>query len=100
MNEIIEQNEYLLEDLRKDQKQITIPMNQLSTLGAAFSTLVPSFRTSTFHVDGLYQVANAGKGDVLKLAKNGNAWGALKTSNGASKMAQFKEGDLFRRWML
>jgi hypothetical protein len=43
----------------------------------------------------LYRLANAGVGDVLKVAKNGNFWGAFKTADGASKFAQLQSvGDL------
>lgn len=38
----------------------------------------------------LFEIANAGVGDLLKVAKNGNSWGALKTVEGKSKLAQFK----------
>ena len=36
-------------------------------------------------------IANAGVGDVLKAAKNGNFWASLKTADGASKMVQLQE---------
>lgn len=36
-------------------------------------------------------MANATVGDTLKIAKDGNAWGALKTANGSSKLAKFTE---------
>ena len=41
-------------------------------------------------MDGLYSLANAGVGDVLKVVKNGNFWGAFKTADGASKFAQLQ----------
>lgn len=73
----------------------SIPVAELSTLGAGISSLVPSFRTVTqtmsIPVDGLYKLANAAPGDTLKMARNGNAWGALKTADGGSKMLQLKQ---------
>lgn len=39
---------------------------------------------------GLYRVANQAVGDTLKIAKNGNPWGALKTADGGSKLAQLQ----------
>jgi len=47
-------------------------------------------QTTTIATDGLYQLANAGVGDVLKIAKNGNFWGAFKTADGKSKFAQLQ----------
>lgn len=80
-----------------DRKILQIPIAQLNTLGAAVSSLVPAFRTvtqqTTIHAEGLYTLANAAAGDMLKVAENGNRYGALKTAGGASKMAQFKPVD-------
>lgn len=73
---------------------MTMPIAQLATLGAGVSSLLPAFKTvtqtSAVAADGLYRVANAGVGDVLKAAKDGTFWGAFKTSNGASKMAKLE----------
>ena len=38
-------------------------------------------------------MANAAVGDTLKVASNGNFWGAFKTAEGASKFAQLKPAD-------
>lgn len=85
----------LLADTRTefDGKSVTtIPIAELAALGAGVSSLVPAFRTVTqttsVAVDGVFRIANAVTGDTLKLAQNGNAWGALKTAAGKSKMAQ------------
>lgn len=68
---------------------------ELSTLGAGVSSLIPALNTVTqttsIAADGLYTIANAGVGDVLKAAKNGNFWASLKTADGASKMVQLQE---------
>lgn len=73
----------------------SIPVAELSTLGAGISSLVPAFHTVTetvsISVDGLYKLANAAPGDTLKMARNGNAYGALKTADGSSKMLQLKQ---------
>lgn len=75
-------------------QSLSMPIAQLSTLGAGVSSLLPALRTvtqtTTVNTQGLYQLANAGVGDVLKVAKNGNFWGAMKTADGASKMAQLQ----------
>ena len=94
---LLEVSQYLLVDSRttlEDKKALSVPIAELSTLGAGVASLIPALntvtQTTTIAVDGLYRVANAGVGDVLKAAKNGNFWGAIKTADGASKMAQFQ----------
>ena len=47
----------------------------------------------TMNTQGLYQLANASVGDTLKIAKNGNFWGAFKTADGGSKFAQLTAAD-------
>ena len=74
---------------------LSVPIAELSTLGAGVSSLIPALNTVTqttsLAADGLYTIANAGVGDVLKAAKNGNFWGALKTADGASKFVQLQK---------
>lgn len=90
-------NTILLETRASLENKIamSMPIADLATLGAGVSSLVPAFRTvtqtTTISTDGLYRLANAGIGDTLKIAKNGNAWGALKTAEGGSKLAQLQE---------
>lgn len=76
------------------KKSLSVPIAELATLGAGVSSLIPALntitQTSTIAMDGLYTLANAGVGDVLKVAKNGNFWGAFKTADGASKFAQLQ----------
>lgn len=78
----------------ENKTAISMPIAQLATLGAGVSSLVPALRTvtqtTTISADGLYRLANAGVGDALKVAKNGNFWGAFKTADGASKFAQLQ----------
>lgn len=73
----------------------TVPIGKLMSLGAGVSSLLPAFRTvsQTMELpgDGLYRIANAAVGDTLKVAKNGNFWGALKTTAGKSKFVQLQE---------
>lgn len=95
---IIALAEEMLADTRKElenKSTLSVPIAELATLGAGVSSLLPALRTvtqaTTINTSGLYQLANAGIGDVLKTAKNGNQWGALKTATGGSKMAQFQE---------
>ena len=81
-------------DIANDAK-IKIPIGQLASLGAGVSSLIPAFRTVTdtitFSGPKLYEIANMGIGDVLKTTKAGISYGAIKTPDGISKMAQLKE---------
>lgn len=88
----------LLEETRKaiDVKNtLSLPISQLSMLGVTLSSLLPYFRTVThsidFQVDDMYKIANKTLGDTLKIAKNGNFWGAMLTPTGKSKFAQLSE---------
>ena len=97
---ILELTGDLLADARADLTKVatlSVPIAQLATLGGGVSSLVPALNkvTQTINVNssGLYRVANQAAGDTLKIAKNGNAWGALKTADGGSKLAQLQSAD-------
>lgn len=103
-NGIVELTEGLLMDARasiNNNKALSIPITELSTLGAGVSSLVPAFntitQTTTIATDGLYRVVNAVAGDSLKITKNGNAWGAMKTATGGQKWHSLQKQDLFRQ---
>lgn len=96
-NDLVEITEGILFGVRADiskKNTLSMPIAQLATLGAGVSSLIPELRTvtqtTTINTQGLYQLANAGVGDVLKVAKNGNFWGAFKTAQGTSKFAQIQ----------
>lgn len=98
--DIIQISKGLLFDARasvENKKTISMPLAELSTLGGGVSSLIPAFRTVTtttaIDMEGLFRVANAGPGDVLKMAKNQNYWGALKAADGTSKMAKFSKAE-------
>lgn len=93
-----EMAEGLLADARNQinaDTTLSVPIAQLATLGTGVSSLVPFFNTVsttvTVGTQGLYTLTNAATGDALKIARNGNFWGALKTVDGGSKFAQFQE---------
>lgn len=95
---IVELSEDLLANARANinsKKSISFPIAELSTLGAGVSSLIPTFnavtQTTTIASEGLYRIANAAIGDTLKIAKDGNAWGAMKTAAGKSKMVKLSE---------
>lgn len=94
---LLEVTQGILVDARTtldSKKSLSVPIAELATLGAGVSSLIPALntitQTTTIAMDGLYTLANAGVGDVLKVAKNGNFWGAFKTADGASKFAQLQ----------
>lgn len=96
--DLMEITEGLLLDTKssiENKKTMSVPIAELSTLGAGVASLVPAFNTvtttTTLTTDGLFTIANKVAGDTLKMAKNGNAWGAMKTATGGSKMAQLAE---------
>ncbi|MEE1504168.1 MAG: hypothetical protein UGF89_08005 [Acutalibacteraceae bacterium] len=96
-NDLISITENVLLDVKTDisqSKNLSMPISQLSTLGVGVASLLPAFRTvtqtSTVAGEGLFRLANAAVGDTLKVAKNGNFWGAFKTVDGASKFAQLQ----------
>ena len=78
-------------------KTIKVPVSELTTLGAAVSSLVPKMvqitQTISLPTDKLYRLANQGVGEVLKQAKDGNFWGALKRADGSSKMLKLQSVD-------
>ena len=95
---ISEVTEELLLDARsslENKKTISVPIGKLSSLGAGVSSLIPALHTvtttTTFSTDKLYRIANQATGDTLKMAKDGTAWGAMKTQVGKSKMAKLAE---------
>ena len=97
-NDLMVVAEEMLLDVRTaagGKTTMSVPIAELSTLGAAVSSLIPALNTvaqsTTITADGLYRLANAGVGDALKMAQNGNFWGAFKTADGASKLAQLQE---------
>ena len=99
-NDLAEMTEEMLLDARKEianTKTPSAPIAELALLGTGVASLIPALRkvtqTTTFNTQGLYQLANAGVGDTLKIAKNGNFWGAFKTADGSSKFAQLQAAE-------
>lgn len=94
-NSIVNIGQEFLIDARssiENKKKIKVPIAELATLGGGVSSIIPALNTVTqtinINAEGLYTLANAGVGDVLKATKNGNFWGALKTAEGTSKLAK------------
>ena len=100
VNEIMEIQAELLQEAKEtiDSNRFrSVPVAELATLGAGVSSLIPAFNTFTqttsIATDGLFRIANAAAGDTLKMATNGNAWGAMKTASGSSKMVQLAKAE-------
>lgn len=94
---LIEVTNGILMDTRSEllaKASFSMPIAQLATLGAGISSLIPALhtvtQTTTVNTQGLYYLANAGVGDALKVARNGNFWGAFKCADGTSKFAQLQ----------
>ena len=71
------------------ENTISIPIAELSSLGTAICSMIPSLRKVThkisFATDGLYRIVNAETGDILKNAKDGK--------KGTSKLAKLSEAE-------
>jgi hypothetical protein len=84
-------------DSIRSDKVLSVPIAGLSALGVGVSSMIPALNTITHTItipmEGVYKVANAELGDVLKMAKDGNFWGAIKTADNTSKMAKFQALD-------
>ena len=78
-----------------ERQSMSVPIESLASLGAAVSSLSPALRTATgtttLNMKGVYTLANASVGDTLKVAKDGNFWGAFKTAKGKSKFVKLQE---------
>ena len=94
---LLETTENMLTDIRSvasDKTVRSIPIASLAALGGSAASLSPALRTvtetMTVNTQGLYMLANESVGDTLKLAKDGNFWGAFKTAEGKSKFAKLQ----------
>lgn len=93
-NSITSMADSLLSDARADLadgKTLSVPIAQLSALGAGAASLIPALRTVTQSADigvpgGLFKLLND-TGSGLKQAKGGFYWGATAES----KMGQFEQ---------
>lgn len=96
-NDIVELGSEMLADVRSAQLKnvsYSVPIAQIAALGSGVSTMLPAFRTAvqttSADMTGLYRLANASAGDVLKTARDGNFWGAFKCADGTSKFAKLQ----------
>lgn len=80
-----------------DENSFKVPLTELNGLGAAAVAVSPLLKNylsaGNASAETLYRLANYAEGDMLKKARNGNYWGAFKTSTGSSKFVQLQEVD-------
>ena len=93
-----ESNELLFDIKNRDEvrKELSLPISELTSLGSVVASVAPIFESfSKLNASSgeLYRVSNKVAGDALKMAKDGNFWGALKTADGKSKMAKLSKVD-------
>ena len=88
---LAELTDNILQDARNsriEKRVYRMPVSELAALGTGVASLLPELRTvtqtTTVNTEGLYSLANAAAGDVLKVKKDGNYCGALKTVEGKS----------------
>lgn len=95
--DLVENSKKMLEETRESIDSMELPIDKIATLGAGVASLLPIFNSGTispaFGTETLYKVVNMGKGEFLKMAKNGNNWGAFLNAEGKSIMAQFQPVD-------
>lgn len=98
--DIVEITEGILSGVRADlsnKNVLSMPIAELASLGVGVSSLLPALntvtQTMTINAQGLYHLVNAEAGDVLKTAKDGTHWGAIRTADGKSKLAKLQAVD-------
>ena len=96
--DLVTLSEAILLDTRTDitaLNTVSVPVGEMAALGGTVSSLIPAMstvtQTTSVNASGLYRLANASVGDTLKIAKNGNFWGAFKRADGSSKFVQLAE---------
>lgn len=97
-NELQAVTNYMLADVKKDMvlsNSIAMPLSSLSNLGSCVSSLETTIKELTSDSktsgSGLYRVTNLNIGDKLNTTKKGITYGAVKKTDGSSKLAQLKE---------
>lgn len=96
---IVEMNNYMLSDIRKEDLGInnySLSISKLSEISPLTIPTVNSIKTITKSngkpENKLYRITNLGKNDSLKSMKDGKTfWGAIKKEDKTSVMAQLKE---------
>ena len=96
-DDIIEVTRGILYDTAADLSKMrirSIPISELTSLGAGVSFLLPSMESITRIVtassNGLYKLADAELSDVLEAATSGDFWPLLKKINGTRKLVKKK----------
>ncbi len=97
-NEIVELTENMISELsmiNSVENSVCLPIEKLSSLGEfvrkAFISFGLNSEIPVSKGETLFRTINVDPADVLKKAKDGSYWGAIRKADGTSKMAKFAE---------
>lgn len=97
-NGLIDLSNAILMETRTDlteENTISLPIEELATLGVAVASLIPSLRTvtqtTTIETSGLYRITNMVAGDKIKETKKGIKYAVVTPKEGKTKLAQLAE---------
>ena len=98
-NSLVEMNNYMLSDVRKESlsnNTYSLSLSKLSEISPITVTTANNIKTimeqNPKTSGNLYRITNLGKNDSLKAMRDGKTfWGSIKKSDGSSTMAKLKE---------
>lgn len=96
---LVEMNNYMLSDVRKDalsNNTYILSLSRLSEISPITVSTANNIKTiieqNSKTSGNLYRITNLGKNDSLKVMRDGKTfWGSIKKSDGSSTMAKLKE---------
>lgn len=98
-NSLVEMNNYMLTDIRKNSitnNSYSVALSKLSNVSpvtiSTFNNIKNICNKAPNTNDKLYRVTNLNKNDSLKKVRDGKTfWGSIKKSDGSSTMAKLSE---------
>ena len=98
-NSLVEMNNYMLSDVRKESlsnNTYSLSLSKLSEISPITVSTANNIKTimeqNPKTSGNLYRITNLGKNDSLKAMRDGKTfWGSIKKSDGSSTMAKLKE---------
>ena len=96
---LVEMNNYMLSDVRKESLSNNIyslslsKLSEISPITVSTANNIKTIMEQNLKTSGnLYRITNLGKNDSLKAMRDGKTfWGSIKKSDGSSTMAKLKE---------
>lgn len=96
---LVEMNNYMLSDVRKESLSNNIyslslsKLSEISPITVSTANNIKTIMEQNSKTSGnLYRITNLGKNDSLKAMRDGKTfWGSIKKSDGSSTMAKLKE---------